>query len=305
MKLTYFTPAYNAQETLPSLYDSLCNQTVKDFEWIVVNDGSKDETSDLIKMYMSKSKFSIYLYEQENGGKHRAYNRAIMECKTDLLCCVDADIVLRENATEVILEEWDKYSDNAEIAGIVTPLYCKNSMQSLETKQEYKGFSDRVPETGRMPELYSKYHYSGETMYPYRVSVLKKYLFPDIPGEKFMTESTMFLPISKKYKVHWVNKCLGESFYLSGGLTDRRFYHQANSPISTLLFYKICASCQINFFGRATGCGCYYAWKKVFKVIENESFDRYRISIIEKIVGFMLTPHYVKLFRGNLKKLKD
>lgn len=304
MKLTYFTPAYNAQETLSALYESLCAQTVKDFEWIVVNDGSKDGTSKMVKTFMEKSEFAIHLYDQENGGKHRAYNRAIMECKTDLLCCVDADMILRKNATETILKEWDKYTDNNEIAGIVTPLYCKNSMRSLETKQEYKGFSDRVPETGKMPELYSKYGYRGETMYPYRVSILKNYLFPDIPGEKFMTESTMFLPISKNYKVHWLNECLGESVYMSGGLTDRRFYHQANSPISTLLFYKICASCQITFLERTMGCGCYYAWKKVFKISENEFFAKYKLPFLEKIAGCMLIPHYIKLFKNNLRKLE-
>lgn len=305
MLLSYFTPVFNAEKTLSDLYKSLCSQTNKNFEWIVVNDGSEDSTSDLIKTYIKDSPFLIRFFEQKNGGKHRAYNRAILECRTELLCCVDADIVLRRDATEVLLREWKDYSVNPRIAGIVVPLYYKNNMQSINLKQDFKGFSSSVPAVGKMPELYHKYKYVGETMYPFRTKILKKYLFPDISGEKFMTESTMFLPISKKYKVHWVNECLGESIYLSGGLTDRRFYHQVHSPLSTLLFYKICAIYQINFLGRAMGCGCYYAWKKVFRLTETKYFEKYRISFCEKTAGFLLIPHYVRLFRNNLKKLKE
>ena len=80
MLLSYFTPAFNAEKTLPDLYKSLCSQTNKDFEWIVVNDGSEDSTSDLIKTYIKDSPFLIRFFEQKNGGKHRAYNRVIMLC---------------------------------------------------------------------------------------------------------------------------------------------------------------------------------------------------------------------------------
>ena len=302
IKLTYFTPAYNAEKTLPNLYQALCNQTIKDFVWLVVDDGSVDNTSALVREYIEHADFSIVLFQQENGGKHRAYNKAIKECNTELLCCVDADFVLVENATEKILNEWKNYAERTEVAGIVTPIWCKNSMTDLNQTKEYIGFSAKTPDIGRMPELYSKYGYHGETLYPFRTTVLKEYMFPDIPNEKFMTESTIYLPISTQYKVHWMNQCLAQSTYMEGGLSDRRFYNQANSPLSTMLFYKLSAQCHPSLITRTMNCGCYYAWKKVFKLSETADFRKYSLPFFERILGGILVPHYIRLFQNNIKK---
>lgn len=93
-RLTYFTPAYNAERVLPKLFETLCAQSVKEFEWLVVDDGSNDHTYEMVQEFMRKADFPVTLFRQENGGKHRAYNKAIKECRTELLCCVDADFIL-------------------------------------------------------------------------------------------------------------------------------------------------------------------------------------------------------------------
>lgn len=175
-------------------------------------------------------------------------------------------------------------------------------MSDLHQQQKYQGFTAKTPDVGRMPELYTKYGYRGETLYPFRTAVLREFMFPDIDGEKFMTESTMYLPISTKYKVHWLNLCVAESVYVEGGLTDRRFYHQAKSPQSTLLFYKLSAQCQPNFLGRVMNSGCYYAWKQVFQLKETELFDKYKVPALEGLLGYLLVPHYTRLFHKNIHK---
>ena len=81
MLVTVFTPTYNRAYRLEALYKSLCNQTINDFEWLIVDDGSSDNTADLAESWIKEDKINIRYIRQENGGKHRAINRGVKEAR--------------------------------------------------------------------------------------------------------------------------------------------------------------------------------------------------------------------------------
>ena len=107
-ELTVFTPTYNRAYTLGRLYESLCRQSNKNFEWLVVDDGSKDGTEELIKSWQSEEKISIRYIYQENGGKMRAHNRGVKSTETELFVCVDSDDYLVDDGIEKILSFWNR-----------------------------------------------------------------------------------------------------------------------------------------------------------------------------------------------------
>lgn len=106
--LTIFTSTYNRAYILESLYKSLKNQTIKDFKWLIVDDGSTDNTQELVKNWISQeTSFEIIYIKQENGGKQRAHNKAVEISDTELFFCVDSDDQLVETAVEKIKERWN------------------------------------------------------------------------------------------------------------------------------------------------------------------------------------------------------
>lgn len=108
-KITVFTPVYNRADTLPRLYESLKRQTDQSFVWIIVNDGSTDESEKLVKTWVTEHKLDIKYFYQENAGKPTAHNQGVKETETELFVCVDSDDYLKDDGIEKILMHWEKY----------------------------------------------------------------------------------------------------------------------------------------------------------------------------------------------------
>ena len=122
MKFTVFTPTFNRKELLEKLYKSLQKQTFKDFEWLIVDDGSDDGTKEKVEEFLNEKKLDIKYYFKENGGKQRAYNFATDKANGELFICLDSDDEYVENGLETILKYWKKYEKNR-----CTCTYCKSS----------------------------------------------------------------------------------------------------------------------------------------------------------------------------------
>ena len=106
--VTVFTPTYNRAYTLPKLYNSLCRQTSVDFMWLVVDDGSTDNTEELIKGWQEENKVLIEYHKQSNGGKMRAHNLGVKLCNSELFFCVDSDDYISDVAIEHIIDYWNE-----------------------------------------------------------------------------------------------------------------------------------------------------------------------------------------------------
>lgn len=228
VKLTIFTPTYNRAYVLKNLYYSLMRQTNYNFEWLIVDDGSSDNTESLVSEWMSEKKVKISYFKQSNGGKMRAHNRGVKECKTELFVCVDSDDILVDDAVEIIYNEYNIISkrniyDN--IAGIIA----------------YRGFPSIICEFPEQ-ELCTMFElleqgFKGDTVLIYKTNILKKHLFPEIPGEKFIGEDYIYNQIDEEYKLYILRKKLVICKYLQDGYTFNWDRLYMSNPIGWALYY--------------------------------------------------------------------
>ena len=123
--ITVFTPTYNRAKLLPRLYESLCEQTYRGFEWLIVDDGSKDDTCEVVESFMNRNdnengnnNFPIRYIYQENGGKHRAINHGVREAKGELLLIFDSDDSLPDNSLELITKVYSQIKDDESFGGV-------------------------------------------------------------------------------------------------------------------------------------------------------------------------------------------
>ena len=113
--LTVFTPTYNRADLLTRCYESMKRQTNQTFIWMIIDDGSSDNTRELVNKWLQEEHdFLLEYYYKKNGGLHTAYNEAIAHIETPLCVCIDSDDFMPDNAVEVILDFWDKYGSDDE-----------------------------------------------------------------------------------------------------------------------------------------------------------------------------------------------
>lgn len=228
MKYTLFTPTYNRAHLLPALFQSMERQVFKDFEWLIIDDGSVDDTEGIVKKLTLKSPFPIRYIKQANGGKHSAFNRAIEEAKSEWFVCIDSDDPLTPNALEYMEEACAMVNPDA--AGFVG-VCVSPAGELLEKRIEKPFYSDTI-------EIRDKYQLWGEPEV-YRLSILKQYRFPIFTGEKFITEAILFDQLTLKHKLLYTNYPMQVKEYLPGGLTDNQTKIRINSPNGTLAYYKL------------------------------------------------------------------
>ncbi|WP_298392027.1 glycosyltransferase family 2 protein [Flavobacterium sp.] len=218
--LTVFTPAFNRAHLLPRLYESLCNQTHMDFEWLVVDDGSTDDTKALVAGWILEQKIAITYIYQENQGMHGAHNTAYKAIKTVLNTCIDSDDYMRLNAVELILTKW-KSIDQKKYAGIIG-LDALESGAIIGSKftTEYTTLEDFYINGG-----------TGDKKLVYRTDVITSY--PDYPifeGERYVGLGTKYLFVDKDYEMATLNEVLVTVDYQITGSSNTMFYQYLKYP---------------------------------------------------------------------------
>lgn len=216
------TPTYNRAYTLPKLYDSLCNQMLKDFEWIVIDDGSTDETQSLVSEWINAdNSFEITYKKKKNGGKHRAINDAVKIAKHDWFFIVDSDDFLTLNAVELI-HIWLKTVENDEGFCGVAGLKGYSNTDEVVGERPVGEYIDATNiERGKVNLL-------GDKAEIYRTDILKKFPFPEYDGENFITEAVVWDEIALNgYKLRWFNEIIYKCEYLDDGLTkaNNKIFH--------------------------------------------------------------------------------
>lgn len=227
MTLTVFTPTYNRANTLLKLYKSLCLQTCQDFEWLVIDDGSSDNTISLIEECSQEKRIKIRYIYKENGGLHTGYNTAYANIDSDLCVCIDSDDYMPENAVELILEKWQKDGSDNYCGLVGLDFYA-------DTNQPIAGyFPDNLKECYYL-DLYQKKIHRGDAKYVMRTELVKK-VAPQIgfPGERFFNPTYMFLQVGDKFPLLILNENL---CYVSRDNKDRMsayiYYQYKQSPKS-------------------------------------------------------------------------
>ncbi len=243
--LTVFTPAYNRAGKIKVAYESLKRQTNKDFVWIVVDDGSTDETADVIKGFQDEDKVDIKYYFRENGGKMRAHNTGVKNCETELFVCLDSDDHLSDTAVDDILNAWRDAKERCRSeAGSASE---EDTPDRLAGIIAYKGenvvrvlngntFPKKLGRVVSFRELYRS-GFKGETTLVFRTELLRENLFPEIEGEKYVPEDVVYDRIDEGHVFFLLPRILTICELMSRGLTDRARELRYEAPTGWFIYY--------------------------------------------------------------------
>lgn len=230
--ITVFTPAYNRAHTLTRTYDSLKRQNNKSFIWLIIDDGSTDDTEKLVRKWMeTETEFEIQYIYKENGGMHTAHNVAYQNIKTELNVCIDSDDCMAEDGIQIILDEWEKIKGEG-YAGLV------GLDADLQGKVIGKSFPDTLKET-----TLSGYYASGGTgdkKLVYRTDIIKKYPeYPVFEGERYVGLNYKYLLIDQDYKLAIINKVLCNVEYQEDGSSKNMLKQYVNNPRGFAFLRKV------------------------------------------------------------------
>lgn len=233
MLYSILTPTYNRAHTLPKVYASLKQQTLQDFEWIIVDDGSSDHTAQLIQQWQQEAPFSIRYFKQLNGGHHVATNKTIREAQGQFCIPLDSDDQLIPEALERFLKHWETIPENQREQYVgITALIETEAGTLMGSKFPTDIFDS---DTTTMSYIL---RFGDDRKGMIRTEVLKRFPYPVFKDEKFMSDSIIWHRIAKIYKTRFVNDILCVTDYLPDGQTLNTVKHLCNNPKGSSLYYQ-------------------------------------------------------------------
>lgn len=207
--ITIFTPTYNRAHTLGRLYDSLTRQTNQDFVWLIVDDGSTDETEAMVRFWQNEGKLGIVYYQEPNQGKSAAHNKGVELASTELFFCVDSDDYLVDDAVAAVLDAWEG-GDKDCIGILAYKAYMDGTLVTKIKKNHLAKATLRAFYDNGM---------TGDTALIYKTSVLKMHRFPQFADEKFVTEKYLYDQLDQDGLLLLLDKAIYVCEYLPDGYT--------------------------------------------------------------------------------------
>jgi glycosyltransferase involved in cell wall biosynthesis len=211
--VTVLTPTFNRAALLPRLFASLTRQTCSDFEWLVVDDGSTDETAELIAQLSRGSSFPVRYLRQENAGKHAALNAAVGAARGRYCAVIDSDDWYEPDALAVLVDEWDALPSPGEYAEV----------QALCATESGEIVGSSFPGGERFDsdafEVFYRFGVRGDKIGMLRTEVMREFRFPEELGP-MVTESLVWYRIARRYKTRYLNRVLARKEYLPDGLSQ-------------------------------------------------------------------------------------
>jgi glycosyltransferase involved in cell wall biosynthesis len=212
ISVSIITPTYNRANTLPRLYHSILGNSKLGIEWVVVDDGSGDDTQALIKTYQRQNEVSINYIRKENGGRHTAINTGVEHSNGAFAMIMDSDDWLLPGGLEGLLQVWDSIGHD-DSYGAVTG-NCLDHNGHL--------IGSRIPSDSMDADfvtIRAVHRVKGDKKELLRTSVLREFPFPEFPGEKRVPTSLVLLRISSKYRSRFVNVDVCAKEYRQDGIT--------------------------------------------------------------------------------------
>lgn len=296
VSITIFTPTYNRGYILNKCYESLKRQSYKNFEWIIYDDGSKDNTEKIVQEFIKEDIIDIKYFYSENCGKHIAINKGTNLAKGELFFIVDSDDYLTDTALELVINAWNSIDNSIknEFVGVA-------GRRHLVNKDNNKfNFSEKYydADTIRFNLIDNNIQDKAEV---YVTDILRRYKFPEFKDENFMTEAVVWYKIAEDgYKIRWFNDDIYICEYLEDGLTANFYSRRVKSIKSTCYSYNQLSSFnlplkykiryKINYFR--------YGFNKytIYELYKN--LDKKQFFIFSTILGYLL---YMKDKKRNVK----
>jgi glycosyltransferase involved in cell wall biosynthesis len=244
-QFTVFTATYNRAHALPRVYQSLCAQTFRDFEWLIVDDGSTDATSKLVEKWQQASGFSIRYIYQQHGGKHIAFNRGVREASGEFFLSLDSDDACIPEALERFKQFWEGIPESDKGRFSAVTALCADQHGKLIGDN----FPREVLDCSAM-EMRYRYRVRGDKWGFHRTEVLKEFPFPELEGVSHVPEDVVWNAIDRKYKTRFVNCLLRVYFRNESSASDQLTRHRnpaARAP-AFLLWRKMILNHEIDWF---------------------------------------------------------
>ena len=289
--VSILTPTYNRAHLLTRLFESLNNQNNFNFEWVIVDDGSTDNTKDIVDTFKTE-KFNLKYITKENGGKHTALNVGINSCSGLLTFIVDSDDWLKTNAIDSIIKIYNKYKDNNRLAGFSFIREYPDGKINVKSnhENEYIGSYNQV-------RIYEQN--IGDMAEVYYTNILKQYSFPEIKDEKFLGEDVVWIEIGKKYDLVFLDYAIYVSDYLSDGLTKNRRKNNIKSCNGCYLTGKSMLSIKLPFKLKVKFNVYLYVYGKFshkkYKDIRRDTNNKFLLSILH-FPSFILYKQWKKKY---------
>ena len=229
-KLTVITTTYNRAYCLGKLYDSLLSQQCKDFIWLIIDDGSTDNTKEIVEKWIQENNISIEYYYKENGGMHTARNLAYERVHTELNTIIDSDDWMAPEAVTNILSFWDENKDER-FAGMIT----------LNRDPDGKIIGTEMPKGVKecsYADFWKKYQMKGDKKLVYRSELTKMYPYPEYPNEKFYPASYKFYLIDKDYDILLCNFTTCIVDYNDDSMTRDKYAQYKTCPLGFMHYRR-------------------------------------------------------------------
>lgn len=227
--LTVFTLTYNRAYCLHQCYESLLRQTSDDFCWLVVDDGSSDNTRELVEKWMTEcTKFKIFYHYKKNGGMHSGYNAAYDLINTELSVSIDSDDWMPDDAVEKIISFWKKYGDS-DAAGIV----------GLDIDKDGKVIGTPLPDKKKIKiyDFYNRYGGSGDKKMVYRTELMRPIKAPEFQGERLFPTCYRYFLVDLDYDMLVMNEPLSIVDYAADGFTNN-IIKQYKKNLNSFIYYR-------------------------------------------------------------------
>lgn len=226
--LSVITPTYNRAVFLEKCYRSLLGQSCKQFEWIIIDDGSTDNTETLVDQFISNSAgFEITYVKKENGGKHTALNESHTYIHGEYVLILDSDDTLTDDAVGLVLKGWERYDTNSSI-GVLIFLRGKSVDDPLAYAKD-----ENIPvDLLRYKRVCV---HSSDCCEVIRTELFKKYPFPVYKNERFMSEGVLWHRVARTHKCVYINKVIYICEYQEGGLTKSGRAMRIKNPLGGML----------------------------------------------------------------------
>lgn len=279
--INILTATYNHGQLLNTLYQSLLRQNNKNFTWIVVNDGSTDDTGAVVRKMIEEKRIDIRLIEKQNGGKSSAINLGFDNIDPEcMVAIVDDDENLEPDAVEVLMEYRERYY------GSETAIFCFNRIE-ITTGLPMANFTQKE----EMTESFVQFTREGKMIDGYLAYfdyAIRRNRFPIYPGEKYIGPSVMLIMCGERYKMLWSLKALGKGEYLAGGITKQGRSLRLKNPCG-MIYRCIQFQCaEAGFKTRMKYSIMGYGYQYFAKLTDSQLKDR-EVEI-EKLCPWMKLP---------------
>jgi glycosyltransferase involved in cell wall biosynthesis len=293
-KITVFTPTYNRAYCLHQCYESLKMQTSTNFIWLIIDDGSSDNTQELVASWINENKVEIMYYWQENQGMHAAHNTAYQLIGTELNVCIDSDDYMPNYAIEKIIHFWEKYGSE-KVSGII----------GLDSTYEGNIIGSEFPSKLKQTtlfHLYNKHGVTGDKKLVYRTDLTRNYVYPVFPEEKYVGLAYKYYKIDQQYEMLLMNEIICCVEYLPDGSSLNMLNQYRRNPKGFAFYRKELMKLPFGSF--------LFKFKQAIHYVASSFISKNSMFLFEtpnKILTILATPFGLALYgyiMANTRELK-